>query len=183
MSSVLAELSEADVSIEAAMRSLRRNLFSGWAFEYEGYYGPKRTMSPGTEVPPDLGHAALATGTTMVSGRPVSWYRFIDEATSPSMEDFTEGPNLLLQKVLEDATDDPESRAWLRQSLNGMIGGVLREGSRGKSVHEIFRVLQYRIGSAPYGHLLAHPEFRAWLFFKADDIVEGRTKRRKGRIR
>jgi hypothetical protein len=187
MNSLLDEAQDADLSALATILALRRNLFAGWVFVVNGV--EKRVVGTiGTVIPyrQDLGtcdRAALeaearAKGVVHLNGRTVSWYRLYDVADMPKADVDERTNTELLRGALAQITDDPEQAKYLEQSVNGKIGGILRDAT-GRSPHELFLALEYRFAHDGFEDLLALQDFRSWLARKARDVASGNTKRRR----
>jgi hypothetical protein len=184
MDSLLNESQTAGLSAIATVLGLRRNLFAGWVFIVHGPEHDRLVCTPGTNVldyatnRTDLRGDALDFGVVELNGRRVSWYRLYEVADMPKLDGDQRTNTEVLRTVLQDVAGDPKTAQKLEQRINGKIGGILR-ASAGRSPHEMFTALEYRFAQDGYEHLLAYPDFRAWLARKARDVNSGNTRRRR----
>ncbi|MFF0718759.1 ImmA/IrrE family metallo-endopeptidase [Micromonospora sp. NPDC003816] len=188
MDALLGEAQQADLSALATVMALRRNLFAGWAFVVHGSIEESIVGTTGTSIPyrsdtgtfdrATLEAVAHARGAVSLNGRTVSWYRLYEVADMPALAADTRTNTELLREALGQITDDPKRARSLEQSVNGKIGGILREAV-GRSPHELFHALVYRFANDGYEDLLALQDFRSWLARKARDVASGNTKRRR----
>lgn len=179
MEAVLGGLDRADVSASAALVRLKGVLQPGFCFRLREGLSDRLFLSHGTSLPARMAgfdrqlmrNLSEDFGESVVGGRPVEWFRLASFDEFVPAEDSRTATEILRSLVIS-AESDEQRQAWLHQSINGVVGGMLST-DRAKSRTQALAILQQRFRvKLEYGDLVADPDFDVYLRKKVEGWAE-----------
>lgn len=176
MESTLIGLNQTKVSAAAALMRLRQMLQPGFCFAYlhDGNY--EQFWSPGTERPymPNgfdvrlMARSSKDHGGVNLSGRHVCWFRLQDFEPLDLVHD-SRTTAQLLHSAIAAYESNTVRREQLRQSINGVAGGVL-SADRAETPGQALAILRHKFSNKlDYGGITAHPDFDLYLRRRAEE--------------
>ncbi len=176
MELILNGLNQAKVSAAAALMRLRQVLQPGFCFAYlhDGKY--QQFWSPGTERPPMpngfdvrlMERSSKDHGSVNLSGRRVCWFR-LQDFESLELVDDSRTTAQILHSAIAACESNTARREQLRQSINGVAGGVL-SADRAETPGQALAILRHKFGNKPgYGEITTHPDFDLYLRRRAEE--------------
>lgn len=150
MGQLLAGVDAAQMSAFAGLLGLTRALQPGFVFTFNTGTGERHLDSPSTHLPykasgvPDeaaLQAEARATGTRIVSGRRVRWYRLVEYTTLP--EDDGTTSKTILTEAIGRLSLDRDAAATKYKSIQSVTGGLMSKER--DSAEQLLALLRHRL--------------------------------------
>ena len=107
-------------------------------------------------------------GSLNLSGRHVCWFRLQDFESLELVHD-SRTTAQLLRSAIAAYEANAVRREQLRQSINGVAGGVL-SADRAETPGQALAILRHKFGNRPdYGGITTHPDFDLYLRRRAEE--------------